>query len=79
MGKMRHRIHFGTVPQSNLFALVAPGGGGETSGTYQCGQRMLKENVISEEDYRVIDAILRTKYSPIFVEKSYQIQLDNKA
>ena len=40
---------------------------------------MLKENVISEEDYRVIDTILRTKYSPIFVEKSYQIQLDNKA
>ena len=39
---------------------------------------MLKENSITEEDYRVIGIILRAKYSPIFVEKSYQISLDNK-
>ena len=39
MGKMRHRIHFGTIPQSNLFDTVTPGGGGEISRTYQCGQR----------------------------------------
>ena len=39
---------------------------------------MLNESVISGDDYRVIDTILRVKYSPIFVEKSYQISLDNK-
>ncbi len=39
---------------------------------------MLKENIISEGDYRIIDTILRAKYSPIFVEESYRIQLDNK-
>ena len=39
---------------------------------------MLKESVISEEDYRVIDTILSVKYSPIFVEESHQIPLDNK-
>ena len=39
---------------------------------------MLKENIISEEDYRVIDTIMRAKYSPLFVEKSYQISLDSK-
>lgn len=38
---------------------------------------MLGNGVISEEDYRVIDTILRAQYSPIFVEKSYQIPLDN--
>jgi hypothetical protein len=38
---------------------------------------MLGDGVISEEDYRVIDTILRMQYSPIFVEKSYQIPLDN--
>ncbi len=40
---------------------------------------MLNEGLISEDDYRVIDTILRGKYSPIFVSKSYQLSLDNKA
>ena len=39
---------------------------------------MLKNGIISGDDYRVIDTNLRVKYSPIFVEKSYQISLDNK-
>lgn len=39
---------------------------------------MLENDTISEEDYRVIDTIMRVKYSPLFVEKSYQISLDNK-
>lgn len=39
---------------------------------------MLKGNVISKEDYRAIDRILRVKYSPIFVENSYQKPLDNR-
>ena len=39
---------------------------------------MLKDGIISEDDYRAIDTILRDQYSPIFVEKSYQISLDNK-
>lgn len=39
---------------------------------------MLESGIISGDDYRVIDAIVRVKYSPIFVEKSYQISLDNK-
>ncbi|SDN79581.1 SHOCT domain-containing protein [Acetanaerobacterium elongatum] len=39
---------------------------------------MLKNGIISGDDYRVIDTILRVKYSPLFVEKSYQIPLDNK-
>lgn len=39
---------------------------------------MLKNGIISGDDYRVIDTILRTQYSPIFVDKSYQISLDNK-
>ena len=39
---------------------------------------MLENDIISGDDYRVIDTILRTQYSPIFVEKSYQISLDNK-
>lgn len=39
---------------------------------------MLENGIISEVDYRVIDTIMREKYSPIFVEKSYQIPLDNK-
>ena len=39
---------------------------------------MLKNGIISGDDYRVIDTIMRVKYSPIFVEKSYQISLDNK-
>ena len=39
---------------------------------------MLENGILSGEDYRVIDTILRVKYSPIFVEKSYQISLDNK-
>ena len=39
---------------------------------------MLKNGVISEDDYWVIDTILRKQYSPIFVAKSYQISLDNK-
>lgn len=39
---------------------------------------MLSEGLISEDDYRVIDTILRAKYSPIFVGDSFQIQLDNK-
>ena len=37
---------------------------------------MLAKSLISEEDYRVIDTIIRGKYSPIFVDKSYQIPLD---
>lgn len=39
---------------------------------------MLENGIISGDDYRVIDTIMRVKYSPIFVEKSYQISLDNK-
>ena len=39
---------------------------------------MLAEGLISKEEYRVIDTILQGKYSPIFVEKSYRISLDNK-
>lgn len=39
---------------------------------------MLKDNVISKEDYRAIDRILRVKYTPIFVENSYQKPLDNR-
>ena len=39
---------------------------------------MLKNGIISGDDYRVIDTIMRVKYSPLFVEKSYQILLDNK-
>lgn len=38
---------------------------------------MLRKGVISENDYRVIDTVLRLKYSPIFVAVTYQIQLDN--
>jgi hypothetical protein len=38
---------------------------------------MLENGIISGDDYRVIDTIMRVKYSPIFVEKSYQIPLDN--
>ena len=39
---------------------------------------MLENGIISGDDYRVIDTIMRAKYSPLFVEKSYQISLDNK-
>lgn len=39
---------------------------------------MLKNGIISGDDYQVIDTIMRVKYSPLFVEKSYQISLDNK-
>ena len=39
---------------------------------------MLESGIISGDDYRVIDTIMRVKYSPIFVEKSYQTSLDNK-
>ena len=39
---------------------------------------MLENGIISGDDYRVIDTIMRVKYSPIFVEKSYQTTLDNK-
>ena len=39
---------------------------------------MLENGIISGDDYRVIDTIMRVKYSPIFVEKSYQTSLDNK-
>ncbi len=34
---------------------------------------MLSEGLISEDDYRVIDTILRAKYSPVFVCDSFQI------
>lgn len=39
---------------------------------------MLEKRLISEDDYRVIDTILRGRYSPIFVSESYPISLDNK-
>lgn len=39
---------------------------------------LLGDGIISKEDYRVIDTIIRGLYSPIFVEESYQIPLDNK-
>lgn len=39
---------------------------------------MLKEGIISEEDFRVIDTILRAQYTPIFVDNSYQLPLDNE-
>ncbi len=39
---------------------------------------MLSEGLISEDDYRAIDTIIRAKYSPIFVCNSFRIQLDNK-
>ena len=38
---------------------------------------MLENGIISVDDFRVIDTILRVKYSPIFVAVTYQIQLDN--
>ena len=37
---------------------------------------LLSQSVISGEDYRVIDTILRSKYNPVFVGESYQIPLD---
>ena len=39
---------------------------------------MLENGIISGDDYRVIDTIMRAKYSPLFVDKSYQTSLDNK-
>jgi len=39
---------------------------------------MLKEGIISGEDYRAIDTILSMQYTPIFVDKSYQKPLDNE-
>ena len=39
---------------------------------------MLEKGLISKDDYRVIDTILRVKYSPLFVHKCYPISLDNK-
>jgi len=39
---------------------------------------MLKENIISKEDIRVIDTILRVQYTPIFVDNTYQLPLDNE-
>ena len=39
---------------------------------------MLKNGIIYGDDYRVIDTIMRAKYSPLFAEKSCQISLDNK-
>ena len=45
---------------------------------WHLGKAMLENGIISRDDYRVIDTMLRVKYSPIFVEKSYQIPLDNK-
>ena len=39
---------------------------------------MLESGIISGDDYRVIDTIMRAKYSPLFVDKSYQTSLDNK-
>lgn len=41
-------------------------------------KEMLKEGIISKKDFRVIDTILRTQYTPIFVDNSYQIALDNE-
>ena len=38
---------------------------------------MLKSGVISEEDYRVIETILREKYDPVFVGDKPPKQLDN--
>ena len=39
---------------------------------------ILREGIISEDDFRVIDTILRVKYTPIFVDNSYQLPLDNE-
>lgn len=39
---------------------------------------MLAKGIITTDECRVIDTMLQAKYSPIFVEKSYQISLDNK-
>lgn len=38
---------------------------------------LLKDGVISEEDYEKIKTILTNKYRPIFVGYISQIQLDN--
>lgn len=38
---------------------------------------LLKDRVISEEDYAKIKTILTNKYHPIFVGYTSQIQLDN--
>ena len=38
---------------------------------------LLKDGVISEEDYTKIKTILTNKYRPIFVGYMSQIQLDN--
>ncbi len=42
-------------------------------------KRMLAEGIISDEDYRVIDTILRAKYRPIFVSDIIAKSLDNQA
>lgn len=42
-------------------------------------KRMLAEGIISNEDYRLIDTILRAKYRPIFVADIIAKSLDNQA
>ena len=41
-------------------------------------KKLAADGLISNEDLRTIDAILRAKYSPVFVEKHIEIQLDIK-
>lgn len=42
-------------------------------------QTVLKSGMISADDYRAIDTILRAQYSPLFVAESDQASLDNRA
>lgn len=40
---------------------------------------MLRKGTISDEDYRIIDTILREKYRPVFVEYIIEKTLDISA
>ncbi len=41
-------------------------------------KKLAADGLILKEDLLIVDALLRAKYSPIFVEKHIEIQLDIK-
>lgn len=41
-------------------------------------KKLAADELIPKEDLLIVDALLRAKYSPIFVEKHIEIQLDIK-
>ena len=41
-------------------------------------KKLVENGDLSNEDYFIIDTILRAKYSPIFVEKRINLRLDIK-